>query len=171
MSFIGYGNIYPNSNVNPHYANVAGVHSPAMLSSDQVPGQNGLPGLYGTKSNIASAAGIYSKSMVGGKMRRKINNLRSMYKRMAKKSCKKGRKITKRTRSSRRSSRRRGGRGTTRKHRMMRGGLPSNGGIPSNYGYGFSQGPYQVSYGLGGNLPPSQSALAQPMYYKANYEK
>jgi hypothetical protein len=170
MSFIGYGNIYPNSNVNPHYANVAGVHSPAMLSSDQIPGQNGLPGLYGTKSNIASAAGIYTKSMVGGKMRRKINNLRSMYKRMAKKG---GKMMTKRTRRTRtRTTRRtRSRRGGTRKHRMMRGGLPSNGGIPSNYGYGFSQGPYQVSYGLGGNLPPSQSALAQPMYYKANYEK
>jgi hypothetical protein len=164
MSFIGYGNIYPNSNVNPHYANVAGVHSPAMLSSNQVPGQNGLPGLYGTKSNIAAAAGIYNKSMVGGKMRRKINNLRTMYKRMTKKSrtSRKGGKMTK---HSRRNRTRR-----SRKNRM-RGGLPSNGGIPDNYGYGFSQGPYQVSYGLGGNLPPSQSALAQPMYYKANYEK
>jgi hypothetical protein len=161
MSFIGYGNIYPNSNVNPHYANVAGVHSPAMLSSNQVPGQNGLPGLYGTKSNIAAAAGIYNKSMVGGNMRRKINNLRNMYKRMTKKSrtSRKGGKMTKHSRRRR----------TTR--RRMRGGLPSNGGIPANYGYGFSQGPYQVSYGLGGNLPPSQSALAQPMYYKANYEK
>jgi hypothetical protein len=164
MSFIGYGNIYPNSNVNPHYANVAGVHSPAMLSSNQVPGQNGLPGLYGTKSNIAAAAGIYNKSMVGGNMRRKINNLRTMYKRMTKKSrtSRKGGKMTKYSRR-RRTTR------TTR--RRMRGGLPSNGGIPSNYGYGFSQGPYQVSYGLGGNLSPSQSALAQPMYYKANYEK
>ena len=161
MSFIGYGNIYPNSNVNPHYANVAGVHSPAMLSSNQVPGENGLPGLYGTKSNIAAAAGIYNKSMVGGNMRRKINNLRNMYKRMTKKSrtSRKGGKMTKHSRRRR----------TTR--RRMRGGLPSNGGIPANYGYGFSQGPYQVSYGLGGNLPPSQSALAQPMYYKANYEK
>lgn len=165
MSFIGYGNIYPNSNVNPHYANVAGVHSPAMLSSNQIPGQNGLPGLYGTKSNIAAAAGIYNKSMVGGKMRRKINNLRTMYKRMTKKS-RTSRKAGKMTKHSRRSRTR-----LSRKHRMMRGGLPSNGGIPANYGYGFSQGPYQVSYGLGGNLPPSQSALAQPMYYKANYEK
>jgi hypothetical protein len=165
MSFIGYGNIYPNSNVNPHYANVAGVHSPAMLSSNQIPGQNALPGLYGTKSNIAAAEGIYNKSMVGGKMRRKINNLRTMYKRMTKKS-RTSRKAGKMTKHSRRSRTRR-----SRKHRMMRGGLPSNGGIPANYGYGFSQGPYQVSYGLGGNLPPSQSALAQPMYYKANYEK
>jgi hypothetical protein len=168
MSFLGYGNIYPNSNVNPHYVNVGNTNDPAMFTSTQIPGQNGLPGLYGTKSNVAAAAGIYTKSMKGGKRRRASNkNLRSMYKKtMAKSRTHRYRKGKKMSRGGRRR------RSMTHKSRgKMYGGLPSNGGVPANYGYGFSQGPYSVSYGLGGNLPPSLSALAQPMYYKINYTK
>ena len=41
-------------------------------------------------------------------------------------------------------------------------------GGSGSYGSGFSHYSPTPSYGLGGNLPPNLSALAQPMYYKIN---
>jgi hypothetical protein len=98
-SNLGYGSVYPNSNVNAGFVNVDNSHYPGGFGSNEIPG---LPGLAGAKSNVDAAAshvpGICL--MKGGNRRfshknqsfkRKIKNITREYK------MKGGKKSAKRT--------------------------------------------------------------------------
>jgi hypothetical protein len=158
-SNLGYGNIYPFSNVNGQYANVYSTNNPANFGSNEIPG---LPGLAGAKSNIDAAAGkvpgicLFKGGSKG--LKRKIKNITKKYKKMKAGSRKmKSLKKKLRTRMASRSLARRfaGGkrRTKTRRHRAQRGGY-------SQYQNNLPMTPtYQVA---GINLPSSQLGLANP---------
>jgi len=55
MSFLGYGNITPNSNINGNYVNVDSSTYNGNFGSTQIPD---LPGLAGSKVNIDAALGV-----------------------------------------------------------------------------------------------------------------
>ena len=80
-SNLGYGKIFPNSNVNPNYVNVDNSHYPGGFGSNEIPG---LPGLAGAKSNIDAAAsrvpGICLMKGGSKKLKRKIKNITKQYK-------------------------------------------------------------------------------------------
>jgi hypothetical protein len=79
-SNLGYGNIAPFSNVNGRFVNIDNSHSPAMFSSNEIPG---LPGLAGAKNNVDAAAGyVPGICLKGGakKLKRKIKNITKKYK-------------------------------------------------------------------------------------------
>lgn len=87
-SNLGYGNIFPFSNVNPSNANLFNMHDPANFTSRVIPGTppGPLPGLAGTKDNVAAARGEWPGPNIfkGGakKLRRKIKNITRKYKNM-----------------------------------------------------------------------------------------
>ncbi len=154
-SNLGYGNIYPFSNVNGQYANVYSTNNPANFGSNEIPG---LPGLAGAKSNIDAAAGkvpgicLFKGGSKG--LKRKIKNITKKYKKMKAGSRKmKSLKRRLRTRMSSRSMSRKfaGGKRRTRS-RKQRGG----------YAQYQNNQPFSLSYSLGGVLPASQLALANP---------
>jgi hypothetical protein len=155
-SNLGYGNIYPFSNVNGQYANVYSTNNPANFGSNEIPG---LPGLAGAKSNIDAAAGkvpgicLFKGGSKG--LKRKIKNITKKYKKMKAGSRKmKSLKRRIRSRMASRSLARKfaGGKRRTRARRQ-RGGY-------SQYQNNLPMTPtYQVA---GINLPSSQLGLANP---------
>ena len=158
-SNLGYGNIVPFSNVNGQYVNVGSTNNPANFGSNEVPG---LPGLAGAKSNIDAAAGKVPGICLfkGGALKRKIKNITKHYKKMNAGS-RKVKSFKKRVRSrmvSRRLARKfAGGRKMARtvargRSRRQRGG----------YSQYQNNQPFSLSYSLGGVLPASQLALANP---------
>jgi hypothetical protein len=159
-SNLGYSNIAPLSNINGNYVNVDSSNWPGTFGTNQIPG---LPGLAGAKSNIDAAAGVVPGVCLfkGGakKLKRKIKNITKQYKKMKAGSRKmKSLKSRLRSRSASRSASRSvarkfaGGKKTRRRHRKQRGG----------YSQYQNNQPFSLSYSVGGVIPASQLALANP---------
>jgi hypothetical protein len=171
-SNLGYGGTAPLSNVNGQYVNVTSSNNPANFSSNETM-QTGF-GLFGTKSNVAAAAGEAPGICLfkgGAKvLKRKIKNITKIYKKM-KKGSKKMRSLKHKLRSrtiargvsrgvsrgaSRSVGRRFAGgkkRRTHSRHKGQRGGW-------AQYQNNLPNTPvYQVA---GINLPASQLGLANP---------
>ena len=160
MSFIGYGSITPNSNVNPDYVNVDGSSYSAGFSSNEIPNA----GLRGISNNVDAAnASVITRSvgvgLKGGKSKK--NNIRSMYKRMAKKSS-----STRRRRGTKRTHNKKGGYVYTSKRRSRRSRSRLTGG-KRRYRGGNTE--FTNNFALASiPLNPSQSALANPPIYSPN---
>jgi hypothetical protein len=144
-SNLGYSRIFPNSGIDGNFLNVGSSNNPMFFSSNQIPG---APGLSGAKNNVDAAEGkIYNMNGGTTNLKRKIKNITKKYK-MNKKSLKRKastlrRKIKKRLTKSR-----------SRRYRQ-RGGY-------SQYQNNL---PLTPSYSTGGQLAPSNSALANPVPY------
>jgi hypothetical protein len=179
-SNIGYGNINP-INSSP-YVNGANSNYSGGFSSNEIPGQNGLPGLSGAKSNIDAAAGIVPGiCMTGGKkLKRKIKNITRKYKKMKKgkkKSLKwslKDMRARARSASASRSAAlalARTARGGYKygSRKTKRGGLRRYKKTKKYQKGGYAQYqnnlPMTQTYALGGPLSASNSALASPPPY------
>ena len=167
MSFLGYGNIVPNSNINSAYVNSNSSTYSGSFSSNEIPG---LPGLSGAKSGIDAAAGkVPGVCMSGGrkirKLKPRIKNITNIYKmrhsrrrgthRLKRRSramtcirCVKRRRYYSSTRNASRQ---------VRRNRYQRGG----------YSQYENNMPVSAGYSLGGNLSASNSALANPPMYKS----
>lgn len=174
-SNLGYGNISPWSNINGNFVNVTSSNNPANFGSNEIPGP---PGLAGAKNNVDAAAGNVPGICLfkgGSKMlKKKIKNITKKYKM---------RHSKRRISSIKRKLHKKYG---TRKHRthkrrMMHGGIlpllartaykkyksrkAQKGGMP-NYPAGYSQyqnnQPITPTYSVGGVLPASELALANP---------
>lgn len=175
----GYGDITPNSNVNPAYVNVDGSNYPGGFGSDAIP--KSIHSLQAPPDNIVAASGTWTgnggrknihkvyKSMKAG--RRKSTRAKSL-KRFSKsgkrrlrlkKSRKTGGKRHTKTRKSRKSRMSRKGKGKRtfklrRKHRM-KGGM--------GYTQYQSNVPYTPGYAVAGvDVAPSMSATANPPPYE-----
>ena len=166
----GWANVFPNSNVDPHYVNVTNSHDPAMFSSNDT-----LSNIqyHGVSNDVAAAnASAYNNSTIGhsgGSNKKKIS---SKYRRMHKmKSCRmKSRKMKNhRTRKSKRSLMKRlggkrrsmkwGGKRKSHKRKHMRGAQPAP---YQSFGSDTTRDFYS-GYSVGGvHLSPNLSALANP---------
>ena len=145
-SNLGYGKIFPNSNIDGKFVNVGGTNTPIYFSSNQV---SGAPGLSGDKNNIAAAAGKIPILKGGAwNLKRKIKNITKKYK-MNKRSLK--RKAS----TLRRKIKRRFTRSRSRRYRQKGG-----------YSQYQNNLPLTPSYSTGGNLSPTMSSLANPVPYK-----
>lgn len=165
MSFIGYGNLTPNSNVNPNFVNIGSTNNPSNFGSNEIPGQNGLPGLSGAKWNVdAAASKVPGICMSGGarKIKRKIKNITYNYKMKGGKRTLKRRVRIMKSKIRSKYSKKRHGRTChckmcnrkSRRHtrRMMRGG----------YSQFMNNMPSTASMSMPIALKPSESALASP---------
>lgn len=160
-SNLGYGNIPPFSNYNGNYVNVDNSHSSALFGSNVIPGP---PGLSGAKYNVDAAAGVVPGICLfkGGakKLKIKIKNITKGYKKM-KAGSRKSRSLKQRLRAkmlSRRSARGRMFASKSRKTRQRRRSRAQRGG----YGQYQNNLPMTQSFSVGGILPASMSALANP---------
>ena len=175
----GYGNITPNSNVNPTYVNVDGSNYPGGFGTDVIP--KSIHSLQAPPDNIVAASGTWTgnggrknihkvyKSMKAG--RRKSTRAKSLKrfsksgkrKLRVKKSRKIGGKRRTKTRKSRKSRKSRKGKSKRtfklrRKHRM-KGGM--------GYSQFQSNVPYTPGYAVAGvDVAPSMSAIANPPPYE-----
>jgi hypothetical protein len=153
-SNLGYGGIYPNSNVNPAVVNVDGSTYAGGFGSNEIPSSS--HSMRGASNNVAATSGNWT----GGRSRRRFrrrNNISKLYrmkKSMRRSSSRRRRSNYKRT-GGRRIKSRRYGRKPVRRTRRQRGGYTQ---FDSNV-------PYTPGYSLGGPLPPSLSALANPPIY------
>jgi hypothetical protein len=161
-SNLGYGNINP-YNTSP-YVNGTSSNYSGSFSSNEIPG---LPGLAGSKSNIDAAAGVVPGicNFKGGakKLKRKIKNITKQYKKMKPgsrkaKSIKSNVRARMASRSMARSMALAGGR-RTRRRRHRRSGYRRQRGGYSQYQNNM---PMTPTYSVGGILPASQLALANP---------
>jgi len=163
-SNLGYSNIIPFSNVNGQYVNVGSTNNPANFGSNEIPG---LPGLAGAKSNIDAAAGkvpgicLFKGGSKG--IKRKIKNITKHYKKMKAGSRKMNslklklrRRMASRMASRSLARKLAGGRRTRRRTRNRR--RRQRGG----YSQYQNNQPFSLSYSVGGVLPASQLALANP---------
>jgi hypothetical protein len=158
-SNLGYGDIVPNSNVNPAFVNVSGDTYAGGFGSNEIP--HSSHSMRGASNNVEAASGNWP--FIGGakskKRLRRRNNISKLY-RM--------KRSMKRSASRRRhSSHRRGGSKHMRRHghkkaRMSRRMRKQRGGVYTQYD---SNVPYTPGYALGGPLAPSLSALANPPIY------
>ena len=164
-SNLGYVGTAPLSNVNGQYVNVTSSNNPANFSSNETM-QTGF-GLFGTKSNVAAAAGQAPGICLfkgGAKvLKRKIKNITKIYKNM-KKGSKKMRSLKRKLRSrtiargasrtaSRAIARQIAGKKRRTHRRAQRGGW-------AQYQNNLPNTPvYQVA---GVTLPSSQLGLANP---------
>jgi len=150
MSFLGYGNITPNGNINGNYVNVDSSTYAGNFGSNEIPG---LPGLAGSKVNVDAALGVVPGICVtkGGakRIKRKIKNITKRYMRHSKKKIKTMRnklraKYTrgKKNRTSKKQTR----------SRKQRGG----------YAQYQNNMPLTPNYSLGGVLSSNNSSLANP---------
>jgi hypothetical protein len=158
-SNLGYSNVSPYNNSS--FVNGMSSNNPANFGSNEVSGTP--PGIFGSglagaKSNIDAAAGKVPGICLfkgGAKtLKRKIKNITKRYKKMKAGSRKmKSLKSRLRSRSMARGRSRAmaGGRRRRRSHRQ-RGG----------YSQYQNNQPFSLSYSLGGNLSPTESALANP---------
>ena len=185
MSFLGWGDKPMYSNANPNYVNPTSSNNPANFGSNEISGVNSPPyypkAFYGVKDNAYAASGHATikggassrkgkKVSYGGTLKQKIKNIVKVYKMKGKKTIKhiknsikdlfskrksrfiSGGKYKKRTVKNRTRSRRHRVR-----HRKLRGGY-------SQYQNNL---PMTQVYSLGGQLPASESALANPPPYTA----
>jgi len=149
-SNLGYGNIKPFSNVNGNYANVYSTNNPASFGSNE--GMAGLPGLFGTKSNVLAAQGL-APGICMFKGGRKIKKNISNHYRRSRMSKRRG------TTMKRRGSVKRRRRNTRSRRRHQRGG----------YAQYQNNQPLSPGYSVGGHLPSSQLALANPPPITRNF--
>ena len=163
-SNLGYGNIVPLSNVNGNYANIHNSHNPSNFSSNEIPG---LPGLAGAKNNVDAAAGYVPGICVfkgGAKvLKRKIKNITKKYK--MKKNSKKSKSIRNRIKSrmmARSRSLARAFAGGKRSKRHTRRNRKHTRRQRGGYSQYQNNLPMTPSYSVGGILPASQLALANP---------
>jgi hypothetical protein len=142
-SNLGYGGIYPNSNVNPAWANVDGSTYAGGFGSNEIPAST--HSMRGASNNVVAASGNW----VGGGSRRRFrqrNNISKLYrmkKSMRRNSSRRRRSVYRRS-GGRRMKSRRYGRKPVRRTRRQRGGV-------------YTQ--------FDSNVPPSLSALANPPIY------
>jgi hypothetical protein len=156
-SNLGYGGIYPNSNVNPAVVNVDGSTYAGGFGSNEIPSSS--HSMRGASNNVAAASGNWT----GGGSRRRFrrrNNISKLYrmKKSMRRSSSRGRRSNNRRTGGRRMrmrKSRRYGRKPVRRTRRQRGGYTQ---FDSNV-------PYTPGYSLGGPLSPSLSALANPPIY------
>jgi len=153
----------PLATVNPEYVNVTNTDDPKSFGSNETNRQWGLSGV----SNNADAAA--ASALKGGArsktLRRKIKNIANKYKKM---KGGKSRKVTlgsikrrlasilKFGKSKRRVLKKSKKSASRRNTRRQRGG----------YHQYMSNVPYTPSYSTGGQLPASESALANPVPFK-----
>jgi len=157
-SNLGYGGIYPNSNVNPAFVNVDGSTYAGGFGSNEIPAS--IHSMRGASNNVAATSGNWT----GGGSRRRLrrrNNISKLYrmkKSMRRSSSRRRRSIYRRSggRRIRMRGSRRYGRKPVRRTRRQRGG---------EYAQFDSNVPYTPGYSLGGPLPASLSALANPPIY------
>ena len=155
-SNLGYGGIYPNSNVNPAFVNVDGSTYAGGFGSNEIPAST--HSMRGASNNAVAASGNWT----GGGSRRRIrrrNNISKLYrmkKSMRRSSSRRRRSTYRRSGGRRIKSYRRYGRKPVRRTRRQRGG---------EYMQFDSNVPYTPGYSLGGPLSPSLSALANPPIY------
>jgi len=170
-SNFGYGNLNPyGSNVNPGFVNKDSSNFAGGFSSNEVPG---LPGLAGAKNNIDAAAGIVPGIGIfkggvfkgGAKhFKRKIKNITKRYKRkMGMKGGKKYLRSIKSRIKAKYASRSRG-RTMGRSRMSARAGARRRRTRRQRGGYAQYQNnlPMTPTYSVGGVLPASQLALANP---------
>lgn len=179
-SNLGYGNIFPFSNINGNYVNTYSTNNPANFGSNEVPG---LPGLSGAKNNVDAAAGIVPGicNFKGGakKMKRKIKNITKKYK--MRHSKRRISSMKRKIRNKYASKKQRGGlvpmllRNVYKKYKSRKnkkGGSgfvpPGPPGIPYPPGYSQYQNnmPLTQTYSVGGVLSATESALANPPPFK-----
>lgn len=144
----GYGEMFPNSNVNRHFVNVGGTNNPSNFGSNEVPG---------------------FRSRGGAKyIKRKIKNITKKYKRMKRMSKSKLRTIKNRvkarymSRSLALGKSQVGGRrryNSRRRSQNRRRTQRQRGGHYSQYQNNM---PLTQSYSVGGILSPDQSMMASP---------
>ena len=173
MSFLGYGDVVPNSNINSAYVNPTSSTYSGSFSSNEI---SGLPGLSGAKSGVDAAAGkVPGVCMSGGrsfnqlqirKLKRKIKNISNIYKmkHSRRRSHRLKRKLRTMTLGKRRQRRHSSNHHVSARRHSMRNRMRRQHGGYSQYqnNMASSQG-----YSLGGNLSASNSALANPPLYKA----
>ena len=160
-SNLGYGGIYPNSNVNPAAVNVDGSTYAGGFGSNEIPAS--IHSMRGASNNVVATSGNWTGSLFGGSRRRlrRRNNISKLYrmkKSMRRSSSRRRRSTYRRTggRRIRMRGSRRYGRKPVRRTRRQRGG---------EYAQFDSNVPYTPGYSLGGPLPASLSALANPPIY------
>jgi len=161
-SNLGYSNIAPLSNINGQYVNVDNSHSSATFGSNEIPG---LPGLAGAKNNVDAAAGYVPGICLfkGGSkvLKKKIKNITKQYKKMKAGSKKiRSLKYRLRNRMASRSVALTGGRRT--KHRRNKYGRKCSRRQRGGYAQYQNNLPLTPTYSVGGVLPASQLALANP---------
>jgi hypothetical protein len=162
-SNLGYGNLNPYIMAKGGVVNATSTNNPANFGSNEIPG---LPGLAGDKSNIAAAAGKIPPGICllkGGakKLKKKINNITKKYKMKSAKTRRIKSKLNRlRSRYSFLAGKKR-----NRKSRHRRSSKAYQRGGYSQY---MNNLPLTRSYSLGGNLSPSDSALANPPLLKLN---
>lgn len=173
MSFSGYGKTPMNSNVNSSLVNKDSSNYPGGFSSNEIPGQNGLPGYSGVKNNAAAAnmSRGGSRCAIGGKgcgcsknfktLKRKIKNIIKVYKMKGKRTLK---SIKKRLMKFKKGGKSKKLGKRTRRSYKMHGEM--HGEMHGGYAQYQNNQPLVPTYSLGGVLPASESALANPPPYK-----
>jgi len=186
-SILGYGKMFPNSNINPSLANVYNMHDSANFGSRVIPGG----GLQGAANNVDAARGVVPCAMKGGKkthvgnsrktlgnrrktlgnsrktlgktLRKKIKNIYRMYSMSGGKKASMHRKKTMKHRIKSRYLKK-GGK-SRRAHKCSSSCVHKRGKSMHNKRSGHKRrGGSTVQYGLSSqdNLSPSLSALANP---------
>ena len=169
----GYGNIVPNSNVNPNYVNVTGSNYPGGFGSDIIPKSS--HSCQSPPNNIVAASGTWTGN--GGR-----KNIHKVYKKMkvAKRKSVQSKKLRKFRKSGKRKTRVKKTRKSTGKRRIktrkslkVRKGKKKGkksfklkkkhlmrGGTYTQYQ---SNVPYTPGYAVAGvNVAPNMSATANP---------
>jgi len=162
-SNLGYGNVFPNSNVNPSYVNIDSSTYNGGFGSNQIPG---FPGLHGDKSNVAAAAGV--NPLLKGGFRRKIKNITKMYKMKGKSGKSKVKSLKKKIMSLKKQM---NGKMSMKKktHKNKKSRKYHNSKKMFRGGYSQYQNnlPYTNTYSTGGVLSASNLGLANPVPYQA----
>jgi hypothetical protein len=153
MSFNGYANTYPNSNVNSNFANPSGSENIRIFPTNDT---GSYLGLIGAKTGPMAANGvIVGNCMKGGKrnIKKKIKNISKMYKMRKNKTQIRSlkRKIMSKYRLKRKNSKNK----TKKNYKRGGGNVVQSGQFQNNL-------PVNQSYSLGGVLDPKLSALANP---------
>ena len=168
-SILGYGKMFPNSNINPRLANVYNMHDSANFGSRVIPGG----GLQGAANNVDAVRGVVPCAMKGGKtLRKKIKNIYRMYSMSGGKKASMHRKKTMKHRIKSRYLKK-GGK-SRRAHKLSSSCVHNRGKKGHNKRSGHKRsGGSTVQYGLSDQdkLSPSLSALANPIPISILHQK
>jgi hypothetical protein len=154
-SNFGYGNIFPNSNVNGNYVNLTSSNNPIHFGSNEIPG---LPGLSGAKNNVDAARGyVPGICMNGGqKIKKKIKNITKRY-RM--KNNKKKTLLRKRIKSF---GKKKNTKYKNKRNQKTRKTRKTRKNIKGGYSQYQNNQPITPSFSVGTHLNANQSMLASP---------
>lgn len=171
-SNLGYGDVYPNSNVNPAFVNISGSTYAGGFGSNEIPKSS--HSMVGASNNVEAASGNWVGG--GGRSRSRRNsrrrkNISRIYKMRSTKqrSMKRGAIRNRRYRASykrggsRHMRMRRSRKYARRPVRRMRRTRRQRGGEYAQYE---SNVPYTPGYSLAGPLSPDLSAMANPPIYE-----